>query len=603
MKKGLKDLRDEDIVKMMGSQNTNNGMNLQAMTDLMKTQYLFGAIRGVTENSSLKEHGPLITMLAILLFEQLSRVFPAWFEVLTTWFKNHWTWEKGSVNVIMDGSVNREGSIVKHTEIQEKEIKASVVYNRTSTDSPQEQRINAVLHHVCNLPSAKSLRFNGIEMMPHFQEAIEIDSDIWFQVNGTKNDSAVIGGGGGGGGGNSVVKSVIEPISYRLFTYDHDITYIHRCVDRLIDQFEKEKKNRLKNEIYYFDLSAKDTNGNRERPVFRMSKFHTNRTLQNIYFRQADELRERVNFFLHRRDWYDNKGIPRTLGIVMYGHPGCGKSSTIKALSNVTKRHIFNINLSEVKTKEAFKNLFYNETVDYLEDTSGKIESIHIPIRNRIYVFEDAERENTVLIKREILEEEAEKKRQEEIAKAVAANPQAGNAIQSLPKYAFEEKKVEDKLDLGTVLNVLDGVRENPDRIVVLTTNYPERLDPALLRPGRFDLMLQYEKHGREVLVKHMESFYETTLNMGQRDAILNCPDLDEKWTPAEVGQIFFRYYNNVDKAIETLILEKPETLFTYSYLRKDYKNPEEVGGVGGSNLDDLLRGMDDMISAEGQGT
>lgn len=573
------------------------------MTDLMKTQYLFGAIRGVTENSALKEHGPLITMLAILLFEQLSRVFPGWFEAVMVWFKNHWVSNGiGGVGRIENGE--QEKNVGTGTGLQgggekEKEIKATVVYNRTATDSPQEQRINAVLHHVCNLASAKSLRFNGIEMMPHFQEAIEIDTDIWFQVNGTRNDSAVIGSGGGSGA-NSAVKSVIEPISYRLFCYDHDITYIHRCVDRLIDQFEKEKKNRLKNEIYYFDLSPKDTNGNRERPVFRMSKFHTNRSLQNIYFRQAEELRERVNFFINRRDWYDSKGIPRTLGIVMYGHPGCGKSSTIKALSNVTKRHIFNINLSDVKTKEGFKNLFYNETVDYLEDSSGKVESIHIPIRNRIYVFEDAERENTVLIKREILEEEAEKKRQEEIAKAVAANPGAGAAISSLPKYAFEEKKTEDKLDLGTVLNVLDGVRENPDRIVVLTTNYPERLDPALLRPGRFDLMLQYEKHNREVLVKHMESFYEVTLNMGQRDAILNCPELDEKWTPAEVGQIFFRYYNNVDKAIETLILEKPETLFTYSYLRKDYKNPAEVGGVGGSTLDDLMKGMDDAIASEG---
>lgn len=573
------------------------------MTDLMKTQYLFGAIRGVTENSALKEHGPLITMLAILLFEQLSRVFPGWFEALTVWFKNHWV--AGGLGAV--GRLkNEQGTEVVGTGLglggsdKEKQIKASVVYNRTAHDSPQEQRINAVLHHVCNLPSAKSLRFNGIEMMPHFQEAIEIDSDIWFQVNGTRNDSAVLNGGSGGAGSaNNGIKSVIEPISYRLFTYEHDITYIHRCVDRLIDQFEKEKKNRLKNEIYYFDLSAKDTNGNRERPVFRMSKFHTNRSLQNIYFRQAEELRERVHFFMNRRDWYDTKGIPRTLGIVMYGHPGCGKSSTIKALSNVTKRHIFNISLSDVKTKEAFKNLFYNETVDYLEDSSGKVESIHIPIRNRIYVFEDAERENTVLIKREILEEEAEKKRQESIAQAVAANPGAGAAISNLPKYAFEEKKVEDKLDLGTVLNVLDGVRENPDRIVVLTTNYPERLDPALLRPGRFDLMLQYEKHNREVLLKHMESFYEVSLNMGQRDAILNCPGLDEKWTPAEVGQIFFRYYTNVDKAIETLILEKPETLFTYSYLRKDYKNPEDVGGVGGSTLDDLLKGMDDVIAGE----
>lgn len=570
---------------------------MQSITDLMKTQYIFGNLRGITENPTLKEHGPLITMLAILLFEQLSRIFPSWFDTLVAWCNSKiqlGDTVKAITNGVDTSAVdNSNTDIVEHV----REIKATIFYNRTATDSLQEQRVNAVLHHVCNLAHAKSLRFNGIEMMPHFKDEIEIENDLWFQVNETQKDTAVIGSVTGSGV-NNASKSVIEPISFRLFTHDHDITYIHRIVDQLIDQFEKEKKNRLKNDIYYFDLSAKDTSGNRERPVFRMSKFSTNRTLNNIYFHQAEELRERVNFFMTRRDWYDTKGIPRTLGIVMYGHPGCGKSSTIKALSNITKRHIFNINLSEIKTNDAFKNLFYNETIDYLEESSGKIESIHIPIRNRIYVFEDADRENTVLIKREILEEEDEKKRQSEIARAVTTNPQAGKAMDKLPSYAFQEKKADDKLDLGTVLNVLDGVRENPDRIVVLTTNYPERLDPALLRPGRFDLMLQYEKHNREILLNHMESFYEIQLHTEQRNAILTCLALDEKWTPAEVSQILFRYYTNVDKAIETLIEEKPETLFTYSYLRKDYKNPTEVGGVG-TSLDDLMGDLDGAIASE----
>jgi len=47
-----------------------------------------------------------------------------------------------------------------------------------------------------------------------------------------------------------------------------------------------------------------------------------------------------------------------------------------------------------------------------------------------------------------------------------------------------------DKLNLSGLLNVLDGVVDTPERIVVMTTNHPEILDPALIRPGRIDQKL-----------------------------------------------------------------------------------------------------------------
>merc|ERR1719240_803592 len=47
-----------------------------------------------------------------------------------------------------------------------------------------------------------------------------------------------------------------------------------------------------------------------------------------------------------------------------------------------------------------------------------------------------------------------------------------------------------DKLDLSGVLNVLDGVVDSPSRIIIMTSNHPEKLDPALIRPGRINLKL-----------------------------------------------------------------------------------------------------------------
>jgi chaperone BCS1 len=47
-----------------------------------------------------------------------------------------------------------------------------------------------------------------------------------------------------------------------------------------------------------------------------------------------------------------------------------------------------------------------------------------------------------------------------------------------------------DKLDLSGLLNVLDGVVDCPNRILIMTSNHPEKLDPALIRPGRVNLKL-----------------------------------------------------------------------------------------------------------------
>merc|ERR1719337_534516 len=80
-----------------------------------------------------------------------------------------------------------------------------------------------------------------------------------------------------------------------------------------------------------------------------------------------------------------------------------------------------------------------------------------------------------------------------------SAGDGAGGGMMSGPlmsssSSAYALKK--DKLNLSGLLNVLDGVVDTPERIVVMTTNHPEILDPALIRPGRIDqkLLLGYMK-------------------------------------------------------------------------------------------------------------
>jgi len=269
---------------------------------------------------------------------------------------------------------------------------------------------------------------------------------------------------------------------------------------------------------------------------------------------------------MRRRDWYDDKGIPHTLGVVMYGHPGCGKTSTIKAIANETKRHIFNIALSEIKTKEALKDLFYNDVVHTFVE--GKIEVLNIPIKQRVYVIEDIDAMETVVMKRtnEYKKKEEEKKLKIAAEVEILRQTQGIDAANRMVNGKDSEK---DTLDLATLLNVLDGVRETPGRIIVLSTNYPERLDEALLRPGRFDMMIEFEKHNCEVLIQHVEKYYGLSLSSAQHKMLSN-PKLHHKWTPAEVSQILFRHTESIEFAIKDLIEEEPAKLFKFSQMVKD---------------------------------
>eukprot|EP00173_Palmaria_palmata_P005495 Plantae.Rhodophyta-Palmaria_palmata.ctg9894.p1 GENE.Plantae.Rhodophyta-Palmaria_palmata.ctg9894~~Plantae.Rhodophyta-Palmaria_palmata.ctg9894.p1 ORF type:complete len:184 (+),score=42.06 Plantae.Rhodophyta-Palmaria_palmata.ctg9894:48-554(+) len=98
-------------------------------------------------------------------------------------------------------------------------------------------------------------------------------------------------------------------------------------------------------------------------------------------------------------------------------------------------------------------------------------------------------------------------------------------------------KPRKDQLNLTGLLNVLDGVVDTPGRILIMTTNHPEMLDPALVRPGRIDkkIMLGYM---RAVDVIHMiEHYFQQTLDDLQRSQIEEV-SMHLNLTPAQVEQM-----------------------------------------------------------------
>jgi SpoVK/Ycf46/Vps4 family AAA+-type ATPase len=537
---------------------------INQMLELFKMQYLMRLFQDGGQGGS---RGSILMFAVLMLYDQFVRYVPFLLNLLTNYAYQRLYPKKQTEPHLLMKSTPPPAS---------KSVRAYIQFERNPEKSIADLRIDAVVHHVCNLPDVRSLRYNGVEMIPNFKDSIMIENDVWFEIqNPNASGSSIFSSTNGGGAAPKQ-----EPIIYRLSTYDHDITWLHKFVEQAIDRFEQEKRNKLGSETYYFD-QLPPSNGTYTAPgantfcMFSKSKFLSNRSLDNVYLRQIDELKRRVHFFMRRRDWYDSKGIPHTLGVVMYGHPGCGKTSTIKAMANETHRHIFNIMLSSIKTKDALKDLFYNDTVHVTQD--GKHELLNIPLKNRLYVIEDIDAMDSVVLKRsgDAQKEEQERKARMDAEMELLKQQHGEFAARKM----FDGRKDDDtnKLDLATLLNVLDGVRETPGRIIILSTNYPERLDEALLRPGRFDMMLEFEKHNCAVLQSHLEKHYDTMLTPEQIKKAAT-PSLNFKWTPAEVSQILFRRIDDVDGALDDLLNEDPKKLFKFS----------QMGGSSQPAADDL---------------
>jgi SpoVK/Ycf46/Vps4 family AAA+-type ATPase len=119
-------------------------------------------------------------------------------------------------------------------------------------------------------------------------------------------------------------------------------------------------------------------------------------------------------------------------------------------------------------------------------------------------------------------------------------------------KIKEEEVNTQEKLSLSCLLNILDGILETPGRIIIMTTNHPQLLDKALIRPGRIDLMCEFTKCTNEMIIEFIEKFYDIELNNIQKEDIMTIEKY--KYSPAEITKILFENFYNYLNAIQYLI-------------------------------------------------
>lgn len=357
-----------------------------------------------------------------------------------------------------------------------------------------------------------------------------------------------------------------------LFSYTKNMQELRTFLNKIAHDYTIKIKNKLGNKIFYFNQhpmnAPTNIHGVKEFSKlpnnchFTMKPFQTNRKFSNLFGPEISVVKKRVEFFSKNKKWYDKKGIPYTLGLLLSGSPGAGKTSTIKCLANETRRHIININLNNDISKIQLENMFFNEMIVVLNVATGINEKYFIPLDQRIYVLEDIDCQSDLVTNRELKFALEKEKKQEKIQEKWCPHPadyeqsclKNKNTLQMNSESKQNNTVVDsDRIDLAFLLNLLDGVLEIPGRIVIMTSNFPEHLDNALIRPGRIDVIANFQKCTRQTIVQMIEFFYDVSLNVWQHNSIFeNVKDF--VLSPAELSKIMFEHINSHEDMLETLL-------------------------------------------------
>lgn len=163
------------------------------------------------------------------------------------------------------------------------------------------------------------------------------------------------------------------------------------------------------------------------------------------------------------RAWYHKRDLPYQRGYLFYGPPGTGKSSLSLSIAGR-----FNLDL-------------YVLSIPSLNDRSLRT------------LFDELPQQCVVLL---------------EDVDAIGLDRSQGVITET--SSDARPRKSAGKVSLSTLLNVLDGMGSSEGRVLIMTTNHIEHLDPALIRPGRVDIRVEFQLADRDMIYRLFLFIYDS---------------------------------------------------------------------------------------------
>jgi len=221
------------------------------------------------------------------------------------------------------------------------------------------------------------------------------------------------------------------------------------------------------------------------------------RDLDSIYLPKSikTDILSDANWFYSNKTWFKEKGIPHRRGYLFHGLPGTGKTSLAAALASHLNKPLYYLNLNSVTSDQELSALFQNSSEE------------------AIYLIEDID--CSYMTKDRVVER--------------------------------DQTAVEFHVTLSGLLNAIDGIVASEGRILIMTTNHVQKLDTALIRPGRIDRSWEFSSIAVEEAIQMIKSFCP---DLTDEQALILAKKLPAK-TPAELQCLLMCYLGNSGNLLE----------------------------------------------------
>jgi SpoVK/Ycf46/Vps4 family AAA+-type ATPase len=336
-----------------------------------------------------------------------------------------------------------------------------------------------------------------------------------------------------------------------------------KYIEKITDEYEREQRDRSNRKKYIFTFDGSDPEIGLK---WQVAEFNNKRKLDHVFFEEKEEVVHFLEKFMKERELYEKIGKPYQLGILLEGEPGCGKTSFILALADYFDRSIKDCQFNRMKTIDDLEKCIHCIGYDNKDMSVNKV----------IMVAEDFDCMTDVAKSRKLIQKENQEsimkaqKRNDEFQKNMASfQSEEAKAIlcaiasqddMTAPQVVLPKPDPSKSRDitLSSFLNIMDGINNQPGRIIIFTTNHPETLDEAFLRPGRIDLRIKFGRPSRKVMHQIIQNWYKAHDDFYRTSNLVS--QFEEKWEkyydrlqdqkvrPCDITNILQKYGDNMER-------------------------------------------------------